>query len=64
MGIAIWINGFGFASLWDADTGEYLFTLTGHEDGSSMLSWSQKGERILTTGQDTTARIWDAATGE
>ncbi|MCB0202238.1 MAG: PD40 domain-containing protein, partial [Anaerolineae bacterium] len=60
----IWINGDGFASLWDAETGEQLYSLDGHTSWLGMLSWSPDGDRILTTGQDTTARIWDAKTGE
>jgi WD40 repeat protein/energy-coupling factor transporter ATP-binding protein EcfA2 len=61
------------AWIWDAITGEALFPLTGHELPASIWSvtWSPDGSRLLTTSgnsdvgaKDTTARIWDAETGE
>jgi hypothetical protein len=52
------------ARVWDAQTGEELFSLIGHEEGVWPASWSPDGTRILTGSEDNTARVWDAQTGE
>ena len=52
------------ARIWDANTGEHLLTLQGHEDYLIDVAFSPDGARVVTASSDTTARIWDAATGE
>src|SRR5262249_6569892 len=52
------------ARVWDLQTGKELFSLKGHEDSISGLSWSQDGERILTGSRDGSVRLWDARTGK
>ncbi len=63
----------GIAQVWDAVTWEHLFSLTNHEPPTfiTMLAWSPDGSRLLTVAgnddlgaTDTTARIWDAKTGD
>jgi WD40 repeat protein/serine/threonine protein kinase len=67
------------ARLWDAERGELVAVLEGHEGGISAASFSPDSKLVLTaagtateqTGQqmpvpsaDTTARLWSAATGK
>jgi len=54
----------GTARVWDAETGEELVTLSGHEGGVNQAMWNSDESRILTTSWDNTARVWDARTGE
>jgi WD40 repeat protein len=51
-------------TIWDAVTGQPLRRLAGH-DGKRLntIKFSQDSERILTSGKDFTARLWDVATG-
>jgi WD40 repeat protein len=51
------------ASIWDADNGKRLHTLSGHAKVVSSVAFSPDGKHVLTGGQDGTARIWNAATG-
>jgi WD40 repeat protein len=48
--------------VWDAQTGQELFTF-GHTDQVLHAAWSSDGTRIVTTGRDKTAKMWDADTG-
>jgi WD40 repeat protein/serine/threonine protein kinase len=50
--------------LWDARTGKQLRVLRGHNGGVLSFALSPDGGRIATASYDTTARIWDLATGE
>jgi WD40 repeat protein len=50
--------------VWDADSGELLHTITGHEDFVLGASYSPDGETIVTTSSDGTAQMWDASTFE
>ncbi|HUS13533.1 MAG TPA: hypothetical protein VM536_00765 [Chloroflexia bacterium] len=56
------------AALWHvpaagARTGDEAPTLRGHTSAVVSPSYSPDGQRLLTGGQDGSARIWDAATG-
>jgi WD40 repeat protein len=44
--------------VWDAASGELLFTLKGHGDDVLGVAWSPDGTRIVTGGGDGTARVW------
>jgi eukaryotic-like serine/threonine-protein kinase len=46
--------------LWDAFTGDEVFTLRGHTGGILGIAISPDGRRIASTGPDTTARQWVA----
>jgi hypothetical protein len=45
-------------------TGESLHTLEGHASVVRALAWNPSGTRLASASNDTTLRIWDAATGE
>jgi WD40 repeat protein len=46
--------------VWDAFSGEPLDTLSGHTQSVREVHWSPSGpRRLLTRGEDTTARIWN-----
>ncbi len=52
-------------TVWEVSSGELLLQFTGHESETKILSvdWSPDGASILTTGEDGTAKIWNAVTG-
>jgi WD40 repeat protein len=52
------------AKIWDATTGQGLFTLSGHTEYVNGVAFSPNGRWVVTASGDKTAQIWDAATGE
>src|SRR5262249_36327639 len=46
--------------LWDAFTGEEVFTLRGHNGGVLSVAISPDRREIASTGMDTKARVWTA----
>ena len=52
--------------LWDTETGKERFTLDGHEDRVTSLSFSQDGKTLATTspGTNEVVRLWNTATGK
>ena len=54
----------GTAKVWDAATGQELFTLVGHTRGVTSVVFSPDGTQIATGSADKTARVWEAATGK
>jgi hypothetical protein len=44
-------------------TGRRLLDLPGHESGTLSLSWRADGRVLASGGQDSRARLWDAASG-
>jgi WD40 repeat protein len=49
--------------MWEGSTGRHLFTLRGHTDVITSLSFSPDGKWLLSTSQDQTARVWDVRSG-
>lgn len=49
--------------LWNPAADEPFRELTGHRQGIGSVRFNSDGTRLLTTGWDSTARIWDVATG-
>ena len=49
--------------VWDADTGQEVQTLRGHEFAVQAVVFHPDGKQLATGSQDWTVRIWDLATG-
>ena len=52
------------ARLWDAESGEQLAVLHGHETAVFSAAFSTDGAKVVTASEDRTARIWDAESGK
>ena len=52
------------AIVWDAVTGEVLRTLSGHTVDVWSVAIAPDGSRLVTTGADARAIVWDTRTGE
>jgi len=53
----------GIARIWKRDTGELLVELKGHQGDISSAAFSPDGKHVLTTGWDSTYRLWDVKNG-
>jgi WD40 repeat protein/cold shock CspA family protein len=51
------------AKVWDAATGEELFTLSDHGDRVTDVAFSPDGGRLATASVDSTAKLWSLDTG-
>jgi WD40 repeat protein/basic membrane lipoprotein Med (substrate-binding protein (PBP1-ABC) superfamily) len=51
------------AFVWDAATGEKLFTLRGHANDLFAVAFSPDGTRLVTGGEDRKVKVWDASSG-
>jgi WD40 repeat protein len=49
--------------IWDATSGDRLFTLTGHSAPVWSCAWSPDGRRALSASLDGSVRIYDTQTG-
>ncbi len=49
--------------VWNADTGDKLFSLEGHKFDVDGLTFSQDSQFLLTGSIDTTIKFWDMKTG-
>jgi WD40 repeat protein/DNA-binding SARP family transcriptional activator len=49
--------------LYDAATGELRHTLTGHASGVLEVAWNDNGTRLLSAGEDGTAKLWELTVG-
>ncbi|MCJ7734417.1 MAG: TIR domain-containing protein [Anaerolineales bacterium] len=54
----------GSVEVWDSETGQGIFELSGHTDAVNYGEWSSDGKRIVTVSSDGTARIWNAENGQ
>lgn len=50
--------------LYNAADGAVLFTLTGHAAAAKTVGFSADNTRLVSTGADNVAVVWDVATGE
>jgi WD40 repeat protein len=62
-GARIAASGFFGAAIWDVDSGRLLTRFEGHDGWVTRIHFSRDGARVVTAGEDGTARLWDAATG-
>jgi WD40 repeat protein len=49
--------------VWDAATGEQIFTYHGHTAGVTSVSWSPDGKYTASGSSDKTMQVWDSSTG-
>ena len=56
--------GDGIARVYEALTGNYLFTLRGHRNKVESVAFSSNGKLIATSASDRTIRLWNPKTGE
>ena len=50
--------------LWDTASNQLVRKLEGHTDRIESIAFSPDGKRLVSGGLDTTARVWDIATGD
>jgi WD40 repeat protein/tRNA A-37 threonylcarbamoyl transferase component Bud32 len=53
----------GLIKIWNAATGELLYTLEGHEQAVVALAYSSDGKFLASAGYDRTVRTWDPNRG-
>jgi WD40 repeat protein len=46
--------------IWDAATGNTIFTYRGHSKEVSSVAWSPNGKRIASASYDQTVQVWQA----
>ncbi|KAG0291025.1 WD_REPEATS_REGION domain-containing protein, partial [Linnemannia gamsii] len=56
--------GCGSGRVWDAETGETVFTMKGHTGKIQCVKYSADGSQVILGCDDGTIRFWDALTGE
>ncbi len=49
--------------VWNTETGQVVFSLTGHRQGAMSVSYSPDGKRIVSGSHDKTVKVWDAEKG-
>lgn len=55
--------GDNLATVWDANDGTIVATLSGHEDRINAVSIDPGSSRVVTASDDKTVRVWNAHTG-
>ena len=50
--------------LWDAESGDELLCLRGHERGVTGVAWAPDGRRIAGVSFDNTVRVWNVLAAE
>lgn len=50
--------------IWNAETGERMFEMEGHDEAIRSVKYSPNGSQLVSGGDDKSIRFWDGATGE
>ncbi|MGH9752663.1 MAG: WD40 repeat domain-containing protein [Blastocatellia bacterium] len=54
----------GIVKLWDAQTGQELATLEGHDFDVYSVAFSPNGKTLASGSGDNTIKLWDPQTGQ
>ncbi len=51
------------ARIWNVESGQLLYTFTGHTASVNSISFSPDGKQVATGSSDETVRVWDISSG-
>ena len=54
----------GPVEIWDVTSRQRVISLPGHENGTTLVSFSSDGSRLATSGPDNDIKLWDLTDGK